>query len=202
MNYINTETGEYPLTDAQVRARFENVTFAAHDFPPAPYVEVQPTAQPAFNPSAQAVSEAAPVLADGVWTQAWAVTALPSDVAAAKLAEHQEFMWDAIKARRDFLSDTGGYLAGGKWFHSDAKSKTQQLALAMMGAAVPAVQWKTMDGSFIAMSQTLAGQIFQAAAQQDMSIFAVAESHRAAMLASSNPMAYKFDGGWPAVFPA
>jgi hypothetical protein len=113
--------------------------------------------------------------------------------------------WEEIKAMRDHLSDAGGYkvaVAGvDKWFHSDAKSKTQQLGLFIMGAAVPAVQWKTMDGSFVAMSQALAAQIFQAAAAQDQAIFAVAEQHKAAMEAAEEPEAYDFTAGWPATYP-
>ena len=112
--------------------------------------------------------------------------------------------WEAIKAYRDLLSDTGGYtvtVAGvPKWFHSDEKSKTQQLGLVIMGASVPPVQWKTMDGSFVTMTQALAGAIFQAAAMQDMTIFSVAETHRANMLASADPANYDFSVGWPAVF--
>lgn len=119
---------------------------------------------------------------------------------AQRLAEARAAMWEWIKAKRDHLSEHGGYLVSGKWFHSDAKSKTQQLSLFVMGAAVPAVQWKTMDGSFVTMSQALAGGIFQAAAAKDMAIFGAAETHRAAMEASATPAAYDFSGGWPATF--
>lgn len=116
------------------------------------------------------------------------------------LSARRAAVWEQIKTLRDTLSDTGGYKVSGKWFHSDAKSKNQQLALFIMGASVPAVQWKTMDGSFVTMSQTLAGAIFQAAAQQDMAIFAAAETHRAAVEASAAPELYDFSGGWPATF--
>jgi hypothetical protein len=132
---------------------------------------------------------------------AWVYNADKSAVVADPSAVKAE-VWEKIKAKRDALSEHGGYQAGGKWFHSDAKSKTQQLALAMMGAAVPPVQWKTMDGSFVAMTQTLAAQIFAAAAAQDMAIFAAAEAHKAAMEASPDPAAYDFSGGWPVVFSA
>jgi small-conductance mechanosensitive channel len=126
---------------------------------------------------------------------------LTVDTAAVKLEQEQDAMWARIKAWREHLSDTGGYTAGGKWFHSDLKSKIQQNTLVMLGANVPAVQWKTLDGSFITMTQTLASQIFAAAVTQESTIFAVAEQHRAAMLKSADPMGYDFSGGWPAVFP-
>ena len=131
--------------------------------------------------------------------------ALQAEWAAANSVEkNRATMWEAIKARRDALSDKGGYLVtvGGvsKWFHSDGKSKTQQLGLLIAGANVPAVQWKTMDGTFVTMSQAWAAAIFAAAAAQDIAIFAAAEAHKSAMEAAANPAAYDFSGGWPAVY--
>ena len=124
---------------------------------------------------------------------------------AAKPGKDKGAKWEAIKIHRDKLSDTGGYkvVVGGvdKWFHSDAKSKVQQIGLVLMGAAAANVPpWKTMDGTFVAMSPTLAGQIFTAASTMDGALFAAAETHRAAMEASADPAAYDFSGGWPAVF--
>lgn len=121
------------------------------------------------------------------------------------LAQRRDMVWEAIKARRDELSDTGGYKVPvdgvDKWFHSDVKSKLQQVALKDMGASVPAVAWKTMDGSFVTMTPALAAAVFQAGAAQDMAIFAAAEAHRAAMQLSGAPESYDFSGGWPAVYP-
>lgn len=120
------------------------------------------------------------------------------------LDDKRATMWERIKAHRERLSDQGGYkvVVNGvdKWFHSDAKSKTQQLGLVIAGAAVPAIQWKTMDGTFITMSQAWAVAIFNAAATRDATIFAVAEAHRVAMMAAADPLAYDFTGGWPAVY--
>lgn len=113
-------------------------------------------------------------------------------------------VWEQIKAIRDRLSDTGGYSVTvdgtPKWFHSDPKSKTQQLALTMLGANVPAVQWKTMDGTFVTMSQSLAGAIFQAAMQMDMALFAHAETLRAQVNAAQDPSSVDINAGWPATY--
>lgn len=111
---------------------------------------------------------------------------------------------EAIKAHRDKLSEQGGYSVdvGGvaKWFHSDTKSKTQQLGLVMMGANIPPVPWKTMDGTSVTMSEGIALAVFRAAAAQDMAIFAAAEAHIAAINASETPESYDFDSGWPDTF--
>lgn len=114
------------------------------------------------------------------------------------LAQDRAQVWERIKAHRDAVKSQG-VPVGEKWFHSDADSRIQQLALVMMGANVPAVSWKTMDGTFITMSQALAGQIFQATAARDMAVFSAAEQHRAAANASTDPLAYPFaSSGWPA----
>ncbi len=61
-----------------------------------------------------------------------------------------DIRWNKLKQIRDDLTENGGCKLGDKWFHTDTKSKQQQMALTMMGAAIPAdLQWKTMDGSFI-----------------------------------------------------
>ncbi len=120
------------------------------------------------------------------------------------LPDRRAALWEQIKATRDRLSDEGGYsvTVNGtpKWFHSDGKSKTQQLALTMLGANVPSVPWKTMDGSFVTMSQPLAAAIFQAALSMDMALFAHAESLKAQVEASEDPSSIDISTGWPATY--
>lgn len=109
--------------------------------------------------------------------------------------------WDAIKAERDRRTDQGGYKVGTKWFHSDQKSRSQQLGLVLLGANIPPnLQWKTMDGSFVAMTQALAQQILESCAASDQAIFAVAEAHKAEMESSADPASYDFSCGWPIQF--
>jgi len=118
-----------------------------------------------------------------------------------QLASNKADKWEDIKAKRDALTENGGYKVGTKWFHSDQKSRSQQLGLVLLGANIPAsLQWKTMDGSFVTMTQQLAGQVLAAAAASDQAIFAAAEAHRQAMEVSADPAAYDFSTGWPKVF--
>lgn len=117
------------------------------------------------------------------------------------LVDRQAAKWEAIKAERERRTRNGGYLVGDKWFHSDPDSRIQQIGLVMMGASIPeGLQWKAMDGSMVAMTQTLANQIFAAAAVSDQAIFAKAEEHNAAMLASPTPETYDHLTGWPKVY--
>lgn len=108
--------------------------------------------------------------------------------------------WEAIKSERD-RRKAGGVKVGEKWFHSDDGSRIQQMGLVMMGANLPAgLQWKTMDGSFITMTQTLASQVFQAVAASDQAFFAAAETHRVKLNASADPASYDFSTGWPKIY--
>ena len=110
-------------------------------------------------------------------------------------------MWENIKTERDRRKDTGGYKVGNYWFHSDTTSRIQQVALAMLGANLPAnILWKTMSGAFVPMTPTLAAQIFQAAMVSDTIIFATAEQKKTAMMASSDPENFDYLSGWPKIY--
>lgn len=117
------------------------------------------------------------------------------------LAAARQKAWERIKAERDRRTTQGGYTVAGKWYHSDTFSRTQQMGLVMLGQNIPAgTQWKTMDGSFVAMTPALAAQVFSAATANDIAIFAAAETHKAAMEASADPATYDFGAGWPAIY--
>lgn len=113
-------------------------------------------------------------------------------------------VWESIKAKRDQCKAGGVKVKVGgvdKWFHSDEASRIQQMGLVMMGANIPAnLQWKTLDGSFVTMTQAVAQSVFGAAAASDQAIFAVAEGHRAALAACEDPAVYDYSTGWPAIF--
>ena len=198
-SYINTQTKAYPVSRADVAAAYPNKTFAPTDWPPAPFAEVHLTAA-VYDGLTQDCAEGAPEQVNGQWRQTWAVTDVSPEVAAQRAADVKAMAWEQIKAHRDQLKAKGVQVSG-KWYHSDADSRIQQLGLVMMGASIPAgLQWKTMDGSFVTMTQALAGAIFQSTAASDMTIFAVAEQHRAALNASADPANYNWRTGWPAVF--
>ena len=138
---------------------------------------------------------------NGVWAVLPEHQAQISADIAENLAVKQAAAWERIKAERD-RRKVLGVKVGAHWFHSDADSRIQQLGLVIMGASVPAVQWKTLTLSgkpvFVTMTQALAGGIFQGTAAADAAIFAAAEAHLVAMKASATPDAYDITSGWPA----
>lgn len=115
-------------------------------------------------------------------------------------SETEQEIWDGIKAERDRRTLTGGYQVNGYWFHSDQLSRDQQLKLKLAGENVPRVAWKTMTGEFVQMTPELAAAIVLASGESDIAIFAAAEAHRAAMLASPDPAAYDYSQGWPLTY--
>ncbi len=77
MNYINTTTGEYPVSEAQIRLAYPNTSFPVPFMAPEGYVFVFPTPQPEFDPVTQRVQETAPMLtAKGHYEQQWEVQEL------------------------------------------------------------------------------------------------------------------------------
>ena len=129
-------------------------------------------------------------------------TLTPPPAPPAPLIDRQNAARERIKAERDRRKYLG-VKVGTHWFHSDDPSRIQQLALAMMGASIPAgLMWKVLTLTpppvFVEMTPALAQGIFQATAASDAAIFAAAETHRIAMEASPTPESYDITGGWPA----
>lgn len=125
--------------------------------------------------------------------------------------------WEVIKLIRDRRIEQSGFQVGGKWYHSDAKSKLQHLGnkdsardqLAAGGTMAAAlldpltgfpIKWKTMDGSWQPLTVQLAFDIVAAGKASELAHHAAAEQHRAAMEAAADPAAYDFSGGWPASY--
>ena len=160
-----------------------------------------PAEAPAYDPITHAVRPADHALIDGQWVQQWEVYALPSEEVTANQDAATKAAWERIMAERD-RRKFAGVKVGAHWFHSDDSSRIQQLALVMMGSAIPAgLMWKTLTLTpppvFEEMTPALASSIFQATVAQDAAIFAAAEAHRVAMEASSSPQDYDCTGGWP-----
>ena len=88
MNFINTQTGEYPISFAQLRAAHP-LTMFPEGFAEAfgDYAPVSTTTQPGYNPGTHKAVELPPVLMDGQWHQAWDVVPLtPEEIEAARRA--------------------------------------------------------------------------------------------------------------------
>ena len=87
MNFIHIDTGEYPITESVLRARFPNTIFPKPFEPPEGYAFVEFGTQPEHDASTHKLVEVAPVPDGGGLIQAWDVVALtPEEIEAARRA--------------------------------------------------------------------------------------------------------------------
>lgn len=124
-----------------------------------------------------------------------------------ELEKSKDRVWQSIKSERELRKD-GGAKVGGYWFHSDEASRIQHLGLTIAGikalqeggtleTVLSPTPWKTMSGEKVLMTVAMAFSVFQAGFVLDGTLYAVAEEHKAALVASSAPASYDFSSGWP-----
>lgn len=110
MFYINTETNQYPETEATIRAANPNTSFPFPFVPSEKYQLVFSSPQPTYNPITQVAVEIAPELTvKGHWEQRWQVvprfTEYTDDAGVTHTVAEQEAkaIADAEKARIENL---------------------------------------------------------------------------------------------------
>lgn len=145
-----------------------------------------------------------PITVDGrtAKTKRWRWPSIPAGCTVEEVADftlEKAALAVAIKAKREKVQD-GGVLVGGKWFHTDSRSRIQQLGLLAFGESVPAVRWKTMDGSFVTITPPLVLQLFAAVAAREQAVFAYAEGLLLAAAEASDPDEIDIQHGWPASY--
>jgi hypothetical protein len=113
MNYINTTTLEYPLTEGALRTLYPNTSFPSPFSPPDGFAEVRPVPPPSIDFDAERVSEGAPQYEAGAWQQTWVVEPLPADVIQARAAGRRQALQDSlvreVQAHLDRFAKTKGY---------------------------------------------------------------------------------------------
>lgn len=83
MNYINTQTLAYPVSEYEIKQANPRTSFPIPFEPGAGYAVVQPSTQPPHDAKTHKAIEIAPVLGEGVWTQQWDIVPLtPEEILA------------------------------------------------------------------------------------------------------------------------
>lgn len=112
-NYLNTQTGAYPVSQLEIRREFPNTSFPVPFAPPAPYVVVLASPQPEYNRITQGVRELAPQEVSGQYFQVWEVYGLTPEEIAANEAAHIKQVTDNIvqqtQQRLDDFAQTRNY---------------------------------------------------------------------------------------------
>lgn len=129
------------------------------------------------------------------------------EIADRELRNIRLVLWENIKAERE-RRKYSGVKVGNYWFHSDPDSRTQQMALVLLGDGIPpGIQWKTLTSGnglenlvTVEMTKDLARNIFSSILMSDTTLHAVAEYHRSNMINSSDPSSYNYLVGWPKCF--
>lgn len=118
MKYLNTETNQYPITEADIRAANPNTSFPTPFAAPEVYAPVFAAPPPSYNAITHTVQELAPVLTDkGHYEQAWEVVLLPDEVVATNVTAKAEADAKLVAAKIETLWQaadkyTGSYISG------------------------------------------------------------------------------------------
>lgn len=117
--------------------------------------------------------------------------------------------WLRIHAERDRRKAGGVRVAVGDrdyWFWTDDTSRAQYAILegraqrAGLASETVLDLWKTMSGEFVPLTVALLHKVLDTGIACESNLFNIAETHRARMLASNDPLSYDYTKGWPATY--
>lgn len=102
MHYIDTASGQYPVTEREIKLAYPNVSFSQPFVAPEHYALVFEAPRPEHDTLTQTVSEIAPVLtAKGHFEQQWEVVALDAETVAANREARNVELARQVDAERD-----------------------------------------------------------------------------------------------------
>ena len=134
-----------------------------------------------------------------IWNEEQNQWVISPELDAYKYLAQQDAMWELIKARRLQAVTSGVYVESvDKWFHTDEVSVTSYSTIAGMIALnnYEPVQWKTMDNTWLLLTEPLFKELQTAMSAKTNANYAVAEQHKAAMLQADNPLDYDYSTDW------
>lgn len=121
------------------------------------------------------------------------------ELSAYKHVENQKLMWERIKQLRQEKITKGVYIPSiDKHFHTDEISVALYTNIGnsiALGVFKP-LNWKTMEGDFVELTETLFKEVHVAMINNTESIYAKAEWHKYMMMQSDEPLEYDYNDGW------
>jgi len=200
--FVNIETGEYPITEAQIRADHPQVCFPDPFAPCDGYAAVAPTAPPEHNPATHRVEEAAPVQDGDAWMQSWRVVKLKAAELAQLLTAEQARLAVTVTAIR-WEVETGGITLPGELRIDTARSDQDSITRVLVNAqaaGITEVRFKAASG-WVELSIDQLRQIASAVALHVQTCYDAEHAHHEAIEAlTSLAQALEYDvrTGWPA----
>ena len=154
MNYINTTTLEYPVTETQIRAEHLNVAFPAQFLPPLPYAAVFPSPAPTHDATQYTAIAGAPVLtAKGHWESTWELQELSDDAVIALMQARAVSEAAAKRASRESrVAGIQVVTSSGNRFDGDevAQGRISRAILAL-NAVGGETRWRLADNTVVSV---------------------------------------------------
>lgn len=116
-----------------------------------------------------------------------------------ELNRELNLVWEGIKNMRAYKNSLGFYVPSvDKWFHSDqaAINNYQVIGLSIVMKTFKPEKWKTMDGSWVEMTEELFGDVMSAMNEHGVYNFKIAELHYENVKKSDEPLNYDYKTGW------
>ena len=199
--YIRTKTGEYPVTEAEIRERHPEWCYPIPFEPCDGYAPVLPTDPPKHDPATQRVEEAAPVQDGDVWVQSWRMVELNAAEVANLLAQERARLKAAVTAIRWDI-ETGGIALPGDLRINTARSDQDAITRVLVNAqaaGITSVRFKAASG-WVELSLDQLRQIANAVALHVQGCYDAEHAHHEAIEALESlaqALAYDVHTGWP-----
>ena len=150
MHYLNTETGQYPITEREIRLLHPNVSFPSPFRAPAPFAVVFPCPTPAHDPVRQYVVETTPALTEkGHYEQRWVIQELDESLVSENLNKQRAERSALVNIERDRRINQG-FLFNGVRFQSRADDREN-----IKGAVMIAMYDLTYSSDWIAEDNSI-----------------------------------------------
>ena len=158
MNYINTITDQYPVSEQEIRSLFPNTSFPNPFIAPEEYSFVFPSPKPQHDSNLQYCTESAPVLTSkGHYEQVWLIHSLEQNVIEANLInaktqKNAEINEARLKANFSTFQHLDKTFACDQLSRSDIDGTNGFVSL--YGTLPQGWQggWKAVDNSYIAIT--------------------------------------------------
>lgn len=204
MSYIHKLSGQYPLTEWDIRAANPNTSFPAPFKAPDDYAWVFPTPQPTYDSITHGVREIAPALSSkGEYEQQWEVYGLDSEQVAENIESAKTRLIDAATSKRwDVM--TGGMSVNGMQIGTTIDDQNRITSVVANAALVGLTDESLVD--FKSNSGWVQISIFQVRAiagaigQFVQACYTAERTHHEAIELLTTPAeikAYDVNAGWP-----
>lgn len=210
MNYIHEETGEYPVSEDVLRARFPNMIFPKPFEPPDGYAVVPYGTLPEHDPATHRAVEVAPIRVDGAWQPQWQVVPLTQqeiDAMAAEAAQRRDAATQAARTAVEQWRDAQErasmvFQHAGRSWDGGLAVRARMQPLVALGAVPSGFFWTDADNNDVptdfAALQALNLAHEQALVAQGFAIHQRQRAMKEALPAMTDEQLQAFVPGWAA----